>query len=203
MNNNTIECLITKLDLYARNNLSEYRYAHSRRTALFAEALAKRYGCTIRQQRLCFLAGIAHDMCKEKPIEALRDLISRDGKRITALERSNTELLHGRAAAVLLRETYGITKKSLLRAVSEHTVCSAKFDAVGKILYIADKIEPGRIQCAYLRDKVAALPLDSLFFEVVYEVLCFIEKKGGTVHPHTQKVYRYLLARYARSNPYG
>lgn len=203
MNSDTIERLINTLDAYARCNLSEYRYAHSRRTALFAEMLAKQYNGTVRQQRLCFLAGIAHDMCKEKPVKTLLALIKKDGKRITALEHSNSELLHGRAAAVLLRENYGIAKKSLLRAVSEHTVCSAKFDTIGKILYIADKIEPGRVKCAYLREKVGALPLDALFFEVVQEVVRFIEKKGGYVHPRTQKVYRYLLIQQTRSNPYG
>ena len=67
MNEVCIEKLITELTAYIRCCLSDYRYQHSCRVATFAEELALRYGYDKKQQRLCYLAGIAHDMCKEKP----------------------------------------------------------------------------------------------------------------------------------------
>lgn len=182
-----IEKCITEISGYIRLHLSRFRYEHSLRVAVFAEGLAQRYGCSHRQQRLCYLAGVSHDACKEMPIASLLRIVQRDGQRISAEERNNSELLHGRAAAVFLQTRYGIHKKSLLRAVRCHTSASVKFDAVGKILYIADKIEPGRKNCGALREKVVILSLDALFYEVVTEVIAFVERKGQNVQASTYK----------------
>lgn len=192
MNDIRIEQLITTLDRYARGNLSDYRYEHSCRVASYAKDLARRYGYGHRLQRLCYLAGISHDMCKEKSIGFLLRTVQRDGHPVTPDETENSELLHGRAAAVLLQENYGIRKKSILNAVRYHTSASAKFDALGKMIYIADKIEPGRKNCEYLREKVEKLTLDELFLEVLKEVIGFVESKGKKVQAYTYKTYRFL-----------
>jgi len=197
MNDIRIEQLITTLDRYARCNLSDYRYEHSCRVASYAEGLARRYGYEHRLQRLCYLAGISHDMCKEKSIEFLLRTVQRDGHPVTPDEAENSELLHGRAAAVLLQENYGIRKKSILNAVRYHTSASAKFDALGKMIYIADKIEPGRENCGYLREKVEELTLDELFLEVLKEVIGFVESKGKKVQACTYKTYRFLKEKKA------
>ena len=182
-----IEKCITEISGYTRTHLSRFRYEHSVRVAVFAEELAQHYGCSHRQQRLCYLAGISHDACKEIPIASLLRIVQQDGQRVSAEERNNAELLHGRAAAVFLQTRYGIHKKSLLRAVRCHTSASVKFDMLGKILYIADKIEPGRKNCGALREKVSILSLDALFYEVVTEVIAFVEKKGQSVQSCTYK----------------
>ena len=195
MNDIRIETLITVLDRYARRNLSDYRYEHSCRVASYAEELARRYGYGHRLQRLCYLAGISHDMCKEKPVVFLLRTVQADGHRVTSDEAANSELLHGRAAAVLLQENYGIHKKSILNAVRYHTSASAKFDALGRIIYIADKIEPGRKNCDYLREKVKTLTLDELFLEVLKEVIGFVESKGKRVQSCTYRTYRFFKKR--------
>lgn len=197
MNDIRIEKLITALDNDARRNLSDYRYEHSRRVASYAEDLARRYGYGHRLQRLCYLAGISHDMCKERSVKFLLGTVRTDGHPVTPDEESNSELLHGRAAAVLLQENYGIHKKSVLNAVRYHTSASAKFDALGKIIYIADKIEPGRKNCGYLREKVERLTLDALFLEVLKEVIGFVESKGKKVQASTYKTYRFFNQRDA------
>ena len=200
MNDIRIERLITELDRYARRNLSDHRYEHSCRVAVFAENLARRYGRSRRQQRLCFLAGISHDMCKEKPIGFLLRTVQTDGQPVSSDERARSELLHGRAAAVLLLENYGIHKKSVLNAVRYHTSASVKFDVIGKIIYIADKIEPGRKNCEYLREKVERLTLDELFLEVLKEVIGFVEAKGKKVQSRTYKTYQFLKEKNTLQN---
>ena len=195
MNDARIEKLITALDAYARRHLSAHRYEHSRRVASFAEKLALHYGYNGRLPRLCFLAGISHDMCKEMPVKFLLRTVQTDGQSVSADEKANSELLHGRAAAVLLRENFGIHKKSVLNAVRCHTSASSKFDSLGRIIYIADKIEPGRKNCGYLRDKVDQLTLNALFIEVLKEVIAFVEAKGEKVQACTYKTYRFLKNR--------
>lgn len=192
MNDDQIEKFITVVTALARRTLSEHRYEHSCRVAAFAEGLAQRYGYGRRTQRLCYLAGIAHDIYKEKPVSFLLRTVQADGQPVSSEERGNSALLHGRAAAVLLQERFGIHKKSLLHAVRYHTSASAKFDAVGKMLYIADKIEPGRKQCGHLRDKVKELSLDALFLAVLQDAIDFLESKGRNVLSCTYHAYRYM-----------
>ncbi len=192
MNDTHIEQLITELTEHIRCGLSDFRYAHSVRVAEYAQQLARHYGYPHKMQRLCFLAGITHDMCKELPVSALLALVQTDGMPITDAERQSGELLHGRAAAAVLHSKYGIRKKSFLNAIRYHTIASARFDTVGKIVYIADKIEPGRKNCEYLRKKVSSYPLDGLFRLVLNEVLVFLEQKRQSIHPATEKVRLYL-----------
>ncbi len=193
MNEDRIETLIIQLQPHVRAMLSDYRYEHSVRVGIFAEELARHYGYPKKMQRMCFLAGITHDMCKEMPVHTLIKIVSADGSPVTEIERQSSELLHGRAAAAVLHQKYGVRKKSLLNAIRYHTIASAKFDAMGKMLYIADKIEPGRKNCEYLRKQVPQHSLDELFLLVLSAVLIFLEKKGQKVHPATQKVRRYFI----------
>ena len=192
MNDIQIEKFITAITAFARNNLSDHRYEHSCRVAVYAEGLAQRYGYGRKTQRLCYLAGISHDICKEQRRSLLLRMVQTDGQPVSFDEVGNSGLLHGRAAAVLLQEKFGIHKKLLLNAVRYHTSASPKFEAVGKIVYIADKIEPGRENCDYLREKVAKLTLDELFLEVLKEVIGFVESKGKKVQACTYKTYRFL-----------
>jgi len=134
-------------------------------------------------------------MWKEEPVGVVLRTVQADGHRVTSDEAANSELLHGRAAAVLLQENYGIHKKSILNAVRYHTSASAKFDALGRIIYIADKIEPGRKNCDYLREKVKTLTLDELFLEVLKEVIGFVESKGKRVQSCTYRTYRFFKKR--------
>lgn len=192
MDTQHIEKLILALTRFARLHLSEARYKHSCRVAVFAQSLAERYQCTAKQQRLCFLTGMAHDICKEMPVDVQLQLAQAGGMLIRSDERHNTELLHGPAAAVVVREQFGIHKPAILRAIRYHTIGSAQFDTIGKIVYISDKIEPGRKNVDLLRKKVPELSLDDLFFEVLDEVIHFVEKKGRSVHPDTWKVYHTM-----------
>ena len=95
----------------------------------------------------------------------------------------------------LQRLCYLAGKKSILNAVRYHTSASAKFDALGRIIYIADKIEPGRKNCDYLREKVKTLTLDELFLEVLKEVIGFVESKGKRVQSCTYRTYRFFKKR--------
>ncbi|MDR1098873.1 MAG: nicotinate (nicotinamide) nucleotide adenylyltransferase [Treponema sp.] len=133
--------LLVRLENTARESLSPGRFLHSRNTALLAWDLCRRFGMDPRSG---YLAGITHDLGKPLDEKTLLELAGRDGGEITRLERKKPSLLHGRAAAVLLRERFGIHNKDILEAVAWHTEGSADMGPLGKALYIADKIEVSR-----------------------------------------------------------
>ena len=140
-----IKQLILRIETSARENLSLERFLHSRNTALFAYDLCRRLGGSYNlDPDLGYLAGIAHDLGKQLDHKALLKLAKSDGMGISALEEDKPGLLHGRAAAVLLKERFYIHNKDVLEAVAVHTSGSANMGPLAKVVYIADKVEVSR-----------------------------------------------------------
>ena len=91
--------------------------------------------------------GYLHDALRDEEPEALR-------RRVPPFDRALPgPLLHGPAAAERLRID-GVEDGELLRAVAWHTVGDAGFRTLGRALYAADFLEPGR---TYLPDWRAEL----------------------------------------------
>jgi 2-amino-4-hydroxy-6-hydroxymethyldihydropteridine diphosphokinase len=80
-------------------------------------------------------AGRLHDALRDAPEPLLRELAGDAGGPV--------DVLHGPAAAALL-ERHGETRPEVLDAVRWHTLGSAAWDRVGRALYMADFLEPGR-----------------------------------------------------------
>ena len=122
-------------------SVGEERYKHSVRVAQTCARLCERFGLN---EQVGFFVGIAHDMCKDMDEAELLETASRDGNPILKIEKSRPALLHGRAAAVLLKEDWGVDDPEILEAVANHTFGKAGMGDLAKLLYVADKIEPGR-----------------------------------------------------------
>ncbi|MDR2551743.1 MAG: nicotinate (nicotinamide) nucleotide adenylyltransferase [Treponema sp.] len=135
--------LTARVEDTVRGNLSPARFLHSRNTALMARDLALRWGL---DGDAAYLAGTAHDMAKSMDAEELRALARRDPRRgeLSRLERKKPSLLHGRAAAVLLWERFGIHNGEVLEAVSVHTAGKAGMGKLAQAVFIADKLEFSR-----------------------------------------------------------
>jgi nicotinate-nucleotide adenylyltransferase len=190
MNTETIEVTTGKVDLYARGVLSPARYAHSLRVARLSAELCERFGV---DSKLGNLAGIAHDMCKTATEKWLLSLAVRDGYPVNALEREKPSLLHGRAAAVLLRDDFGVTDESVLGAVRHHTFGAPGLDALGKIVFVADKVEPGRTDYDEARrSKILAQDLSGMTSLVLTDNIQYLEMKGKSVSLETLAMFEEL-----------
>ncbi|HEX6306691.1 MAG TPA: HD domain-containing protein [Longimicrobiales bacterium] len=108
-------------------------------------------------------AGYLHDALREAPPDELRALVPE------ALRTLPGKLLHGPAAAERLR-TAGLDDEPLLLAIGYHTIGHPGLDALGRALFIADYIEPGR---RYQPERLAALRarMPHARDEVLHEVL--------------------------------
>jgi nicotinate-nucleotide adenylyltransferase len=137
----SLQSVIFALEQAARKELSPERFIHSRNTALLTWDLCRRFGV---DPELGYLAGIAHDLSKPMGDEALLALAGSDGGGISKLEKKKPGLLHGRAAAVLLRTHFGINNRDVLEAVALHTAGGIGMSSLAKIVYIADKVEVTR-----------------------------------------------------------
>ena len=187
---NDSAALIERVENHARAVLTKERYEHSVRVAETASRLCKKYGLDASRG---YLAGIAHDMCKDMSDEKIAELASEDGDAISPLEARKPSLLHGRAAAVMLRRYFGVTDNDILQAVAVHTFGKAGMCALSKIVYAADKIEPARPQMtkAYAAS-LENLSLDELVKKVLVDGIAYLKKKGCAVAPESEKLLRSL-----------
>ena len=175
---------------YALVAESPGRYEHSLRVADAARELCETYNFDGDKG---YFAGLAHDMCKDMSPHMILSMVANDGKPITSIEKEKPALLHGRAAAALLKKDFGVTDNEILEAVSVHTFGAPDMGNLAKILYVADKIEPGRPQVTeeYL-DRLSNLSLDELVIFVLKENIEYLETRGKKISPATRKLLSAL-----------
>lgn len=181
---------------YAKTVLSEKRFAHTVNVAEEAKRLAAVWGTDLDR---AYLAGIIHDIAKEVPkSRALADLIEY-GYTPDETEKQNPELLHGKLAAYIAREKFGINDEEVLSAVAYHTTGRQEMSLLEKIIYVADFTEPGRTYPE--ADKIRKLADKNIDEAVLYQadmVIKFIIDKGRPLHIDTVNTRNYFLLKLKR-----
>lgn len=172
-------------------SVGEERYKHSVRVAQTCARLCERFGLN---EQVGFFVGIAHDMCKDMGEAELLETASRDGNPILKIEKSRPALLHGRAAAVLLKEDWGVDDPEILEAVANHTFGKAGMGDLAKLLYVADKIEPGRenVTPEYTA-RLMAMTINGMTAAVVSESMDYLKDKGKKIAAETMDFYKSLV----------
>ena len=121
-------------------------------------------------------------MCKEFSDEDLFKLVEFDGLPVSELEKEKPSLLHGRAAAVLIGQKFDVDDKEIKEAIANHTFAAPHLCDLGKILFAADKIEPGRPQSTdEYRANLFARTLNELTLSVLQENIDYLESRGKIV----------------------
>jgi nicotinate-nucleotide adenylyltransferase len=190
--NNRLELaeLTESVRKYALAAVSEERYKHSVRVAQTCAKLCAHYGLS---EQIGFFVGIAHDICKSMNDEALLKTAALDGQEILKIESSKPALLHGRAAAVLLRDNWNVDDKDVLEAVANHTFGKAGMSDLAKLLYVADKIEPGRENVTpEYTERLMAMSVNQMTAAVVKESMDYLKSKGKKVAAETKAFYKSL-----------
>lgn len=177
----SIDELIEKIRLYAKEAEKPKRYEHSLRVAETAEYMCGLYGL---DKKKGYLAGIAHDICKNISEEEMKALAIQDGGGISDVENLKPSLLHGRAAAVLLKDRFGVEDGDIIQSVAVHTLGGIGICDLAKVIYSADKIEPGRAQSTdEYRARLFAMSLNELTLNVVEENMEYLKSKGKKIAP--------------------
>lgn len=179
-----------KIDAFAKEHVKQTRYEHCQRVAEMCVMLCKKFNLDAEKGKLL---GMAHDMCKDFPADEMIALAKKDGMPIYDMEMAKPALLHGRAAAVLMQEKFGIDDKELIEAVANHVSGCENMCDYTKILYISDKMEMGRkhVEAEY-RDEVMKLPLDEMIYKVIYDNYLYIKSCGYSVYPSTERMIKTM-----------
>ncbi|HEX5868959.1 MAG TPA: HD domain-containing protein [Longimicrobium sp.] len=165
---------------------SEKRRAHIARVAALLGEWARGLGLSEDEQTRWLAAGWLHDVLREAHPDELRPLVPEAFRELPG------KLLHGPAAAERLA---GEADAELLEAIRYHTLGSARFGRLGRALYLADFLEPGR---RYEPEWTAALrarmphELDAVMRDVVEARVRHVTESGSTLHPETRALHEQV-----------
>lgn len=159
--------------------VSEWRREHIARVTTMLDDWARVLAISPDEARAWHDAGKWHDVLRDADPDELATLMTNG-----ALP---PPLWHGPAAAERLRRD-GEQRRSVLEAIAWHTVGHPDWDRVGRALYMADYLDPGRDFAREERAHLAAaVPTDfeGTFWDVVRHRLIWALRQGHALHPQT------------------
>jgi predicted HD superfamily hydrolase involved in NAD metabolism len=141
---------------------------------------------------------MAHDVARAMPDDELLRQAEEFGLPIGPVDRSVPLLLHGPVGAELLRVTDGLDDPSVYQAVYWHTSGHAELDLLGQVVFLADKLDPQKIErypyLPYIR-KCAEADLEGAMREFLGWEVASLTSRGIEVHPAMAEARDGLLAR--------
>jgi HD superfamily phosphohydrolase YqeK len=170
---------VASTELPAWAQVSDRRRAHIERVTAVLDGWSRVMRLSDERARAWHDVGLWHDALRDAPDETLRSL--------SGDYDSPLELLHGPAAAEYL-ERCGEQRRDVLDAVRWHTVGHGEWGDVGRALYMADFLEPGRKFMQRERAFLAAhvpLDFDGVFREVVRRRLEWSLREDKHLFPQT------------------
>jgi HD superfamily phosphohydrolase YqeK len=175
------------VDLPSWAQVSDKRRAHIGRVTAVLDEWTAQLKLKKAEARMWHDAGLLHDALRDAPEEMLREL----GGDLPGFE---LDMLHGPAAAELLRRQ-GETRTDLLDAIRYNTVGSCAWARLGRALYMADYLEPGRkfsrADRAYLATQVPS-DFDGTFRQVVRARLEWSLREGMQLYPETVQLWNQV-----------
>jgi 2-amino-4-hydroxy-6-hydroxymethyldihydropteridine diphosphokinase len=166
--------------------VNERRRAHIDRVAKLMQQWARELRVPSDEAAAWRDAALWHDALRDAPEETMRVLVPRAD--FTA------EMLHGPAAAARL-EQGGEDRVEMLDAIRWHTVGSASWGRLGRALFMADFLEPGRrflpADRAFLAAHVSS-DFDGVFRQVVRMRIEHALREGYTLFPETVALWNLV-----------
>jgi HD superfamily phosphohydrolase YqeK len=183
------------LDLPAWAAVSDRRRAHIERVTTLLDRWAGELSLDASEARDWHDAGRWHDALRDADEDELRRWARRpeaglDGRA----DEMPLEMLHGPAAAARLASE-GEPRAEVLEAIRWHTVGHADWGRVGRALFMADYLEPGRrfspADRAFLTAHVAT-DFDAVLRQVVRQRLDWSLREGKALFPETVALWNAL-----------
>ena len=176
------------------NKLPAGLQAHINRVSDIARELAIHHN--VDQDRAA-LGMLAHDVARAMPNQELLRHAAEFDLPVTLVERRMPVMLHGPVGAEILRREDGLTEEDLYQAVYWHTTGHPSLDRLGKVVFLADKLDPLKISrypyLPFLRE-LALEDLDRAILEFLSRETVARATTNEMVHPATVETRNHLLA---------
>lgn len=167
------------------------RRAHIGRVVALMDAWAAALGLADPERRRWRAAAWLHDALRDAPPRELRPHVPPPLHDLPGL------LLHGPAVAARLRAE-GVSDEPVLRAIAYHTIGHPELDTLGRCLYLADFLEPGRtydpLRRASLRARMPGA-LERVLVRVLVLRLRHLVECGRVLRPETVAFWNAVAQR--------
>ncbi|MBI2872969.1 MAG: bis(5'-nucleosyl)-tetraphosphatase (symmetrical) YqeK [Chloroflexi bacterium] len=173
--------------------------SHTQRSRAIARELAQASGV---DPDLADVAAAAHDVARAFPTEELVALARELGLAVDDVEAEVPLLLHGPVAAELLRREGAVTDPEVLDAIRWHSTARPGLSALGKVVFLADKLDPEkgrRSPTARQLHALALRDLDAAVLACLERELARMLREGHLIHPASVEARNEL--RLKRAGP--
>ncbi|EMJ97154.1 bis(5'-nucleosyl)-tetraphosphatase (symmetrical) YqeK [Leptospira sp. WS58.C1] len=174
--------------------ITKTRWEHSLRVAEIAEELASIH--SPNETNEAYLAGVVHDITKQKTKEFHLDLFTKLGD--LEAPKLPEAAWHSRSAAYYLETEYGLKTRSVLDAVKHHTLGGEDLNLLDCILYAADFLgsEFAERQKDYSdwRNKAKENLYLAVLNKTVHTMQNLLNNKGA-IHNRTIAMYHFALGK--------
>jgi len=145
---------------------------------------------------LADLTAAAHDVARHIAGDRLIEEADRLGIAINAVERHAPILLHGPVGAGWLHEDAAITDREVLEGVHWHTTAHPDLAPVGRVVFLADKLDPQKAKAYPFQEQVRR----AAFASLADGILAFLDgalrthlDRGELIHPMSTDTRNALL----------
>ena len=185
------------------DNLPPKLQAHIARAQDVARELAPYHNVPPEQAALGILA---HDVARAMSGSELLHCAAQFTLPVGIVDRRVPVLLHGPVGAEILRREEGLTAAGedgvndwgeLYQAVYWHTTAHPGLDAMGKVVFLADKLDPNKGKKYPYQPRIMELArenLDAAILEFLTHQIVDLTGRGLLVHPMMVKTRNALLA---------
>jgi len=125
-----------------RGMLGYKRLQHSLGVSDTSIRLAEFYGA---DRERAAIAGLLHDCARDLPGGELLALARQNRVPVDEVEETMPVLLHAQVGALLAKRKFGVQDEAVLMAIALHTLGDKTMTLLDKIIFVADKAEPGRV----------------------------------------------------------
>ena len=163
--------------------LSSGLIAHCQRTSHLCQELAQHWN---ENEDRAAWAGMVHDLARDYPEGELLFLAREYCLPIDPMEEITPVLLHGPVGAEILKRKWEVIDEGVLEAVRWHTSGNKDMGLLAKIVFLADKLEPGKASLYPHLEPVHSLvkkDLDRALLEFLNSQISYFELKHFRVHP--------------------
>ena len=156
---------------------------HIARVQVVARDLAEQHHIDPEKTRL---GALAHDIARAMKEDELLQKAVELGIKINPVEARVPILLHGPVAAEMLRSIDGIDDPDIYDAVYWHSTAHKGLGPTGKVVFLADKLDPQKItRYPYLEElrELAMVTLDGAVLDFLTREIVTLLRQGSLVHP--------------------
>lgn len=187
---------IEEIDLQLKKILSKKRYQHSCQVAGLAEKIAEYYHISSRKAKIL---GLIHDCAKDYSFGQLKESMEKYHIHLNEIERLIPGIWHAYIGAEIARDIFRIHDQEMLDAIKYHSTASKQLSLLGKILYIADKIEPGRnIENIGKVKELVWKDINQAMLELLNQELKQLIDSNLIIHPDTLQARNKILCDYSK-----